>query len=103
MARAKTPASTAAGEAAVDLLGKAFQGELDLTDPKVRRELQKAERIVRDWNAGPATAAAERASAKRHAEAAAKQYGRATGDIANPNPIVVTAGHIRVTVERIAD
>ena len=103
MARAKTPAPSAAGEAAVDLLGKAFRREVDLTDPKVRRQLKKAERLVQGWNVGPADAAAERASAERHAAAAAKQYGRATGDIANPNPIVVTVGHVRVTVERIAD
>jgi len=103
MARAKTHASAAAGEAAVELLGKAFRQEVDLTDPKVRRQLQKAERVVRDWNAGPADAAVERASAKRHAEAAAKQYSRATADIANPNPIVVTVGRVRATVERAAD
>jgi hypothetical protein len=103
MARAKTPASTAAGEAAMDLLARAFRREVDLTDPKVRRQLRKAERLIRSWNAGPADEAAERASAKRHAEAAAKQYARATGDIANPNPIVVTVGRVRATVERMAD
>lgn len=103
MARAKTPHSAAAAEAAVELLGKAFRREVDLTDPKVRRELKKASRLVQDWNAGPADKAAERASAKRHAEAAAKQYARATAGIANPNPIVVTGGRVRATVERIAD
>lgn len=103
MVRAKTHASVAAGEAAVELLAKAFRQELDLTDPKVRRALQKAKRVVGQWNAGPADAAAERGSAKRHAEAAAKQYARATKDVANPNPIVVIVGRVQATVERIAD
>jgi hypothetical protein len=103
MVRAKTHASAAAGEAAVELLAKAFRQEIDLSDPKVRRALQKAKRVVQQWNAGPADAAAERGSAKRHAEAAAKQYARATKDVANPNPIVVTVGRVQATVERIAD
>jgi hypothetical protein len=103
MARAKTPHSAAAAEAAVELMGKAFRREVDLTDPKVRRELKKANRLIQGWNAGRADAAAERASAKRHAEAAAKQYARATADIADPNPIVVTVGRVRATVERLAD
>lgn len=103
MARAKTPHSAAAAEAAVELMGKAFRLEVDLTDPKVRRELKKANRLIQGWNAGRADAAAERASAKRHAEAAAKQYARATADIADPNPIVVTVGRVRATVELIAD
>jgi hypothetical protein len=96
MARAKK-------QQAVELLGKAFRREIDLTDPKVRREVKKAERLVRDWTAGRADEVAERASAERHAEAAAKQYARATADIANPNPIVVTIGRVRTTVERTAD
>lgn len=103
MARAKTPKSNAAAEAAIELMGKAFRRELDLTDPKVRRQLKEAQRLVRDWTAGPADAAAERGSAERHVEAAAKQYARATKDVANPNPIVVTVGRVRATVERIAD
>jgi hypothetical protein len=103
MARAKTPHSAAAAEAAVELMGRAFRLEVDLTDPKVRRELKKANRLIQGWNAGRADAAAERASAKRHAEAAAKQYARATADIADPNPIVVTVGRVRATVERLAD
>jgi len=103
MAHAKTPHSAAAAEAAVELLGKAFRQEVDLTDPNVRRELKKASRLVQYWNDGPADAAAERASATRHAGAAAKQYARATADIANPNPIVVTVGRARATVERVAD
>jgi hypothetical protein len=103
MARAKAPKSNAAAEAAIELMGKAFRRELDLTDPKVRRQLKQAQRLVRDWTAGPADAAAERASAERHVEAAAKQYARATKDVTNPNPIVVTVGRVRVTVERMAD
>jgi len=103
MARAKKQDSTAAGEQAVELLGKAFRREIDLTDPKVRRQLKKAERLLRDWTAGRADEAAERAAAERHAEAAAKQYARATADIAKPNPIVVAVGRVRTTVERIAD
>jgi hypothetical protein len=103
MARAKTPHSAAAAEAAVELMGRAFRLEVDLTDPKVRRELKKANRLIQGWNAGRADKAAERASAKRHAEAAAKQYARATADIADPNPIVVTVGRVRATVKRIAD
>jgi hypothetical protein len=102
MAHAKAPDS-AAGEAAVELLGKFFRREIDATDPKVRQELRKAARLVGDWNAGPADEAAERASAKRHASAAAKQYARATANTANPNPIVVTVGRVRATVERTAD
>ena len=103
MARAKKQDSTAAGEQAVELLGRAFRREIDLTDPKVRRALKKAERLVRDWTSGRADEAAERTSAERHAGAAAKQYGRATEKVASPNPIVVTVGRVRTTVERIAD
>ena len=103
MARAKKPKTNAAAEAAIELIGQAYRQELDLTDTKVRRQLKIAQRLVRDWTAGPADAAAERASAERHVEAAAKQYGRAIKDIANPNPIVVTVGRVRATVERIAD
>ncbi|MGA2514591.1 MAG: hypothetical protein ABSG37_13395 [Candidatus Limnocylindrales bacterium] len=103
MARAKTPNSNAAAGAAIELMGKAFRQEVDLTDPKVRQELKKANRLIQGWNAGRADEAAERASAERHAEAAARQYARATANIANPNPIVVTVGRVRSTVERIAD
>ena len=53
--------------------------------------------------AGLADEAAERAAAQRHAEAAAKQYERATAGVAKPNPIVVTLGRVRATVERTAD
>ena len=103
MARAKKPKSNAAAEAAIELIGQAYRQELDLTDTKVRRQLKIAQRLVRDWTAGPADAAAERASAERHVEAAAKQYARAIKDVANPNPIVVTVGRVRATVERMAD
>jgi hypothetical protein len=102
MARAKT-LDPAAGEAAVELLGKFFRREVDVTDPAVRREFRKAARLVGDWNLGPADASAERASATRHAEAAAKQYGRATSNIAKPNPIVATVGRVRATVQRTDD
>jgi hypothetical protein len=103
MARANKQDSTTAAEEAVNLLGRAFRRELDLTDPKVQRELRKANRLVEDWTAGLADQATERTAAERHAEAAAKQYARATEMIANPNPIVVTVGRVRTTVERMAD
>ena len=103
MARAKKPKTNAEAEAAIELIGQAFRRELDLTDPNVRRQLKIAQRLVRDWTAGPADAAAERASAERHVEAAAKQYARAIKDVAKPNPIVVTVGRVRATVERMAD
>jgi hypothetical protein len=102
MAHANKQDSAAAGEAAAELLGKAFRQELDLTDPKVRQELKKANRLLQRWTAGLADEAAERTAAERHADAAAKQYARATAGIPNPNPIVVTVGRVRTTVERIA-
>ena len=95
--------STEAAEEAARLLGSAFRQELDLSDPKVQRELKKASRLVQNWTAGLADEAAERASAQRHAEAAAKQYERATAGIAKPNPIVVIQGNVRATVERVSD
>jgi len=103
MAREHKQSSIAAVEEATELLGRAFRQELDLTDPKVQRELQKASRLVQNWTAGLADEAAERAAAQRHAEAAAKQYERATAGVAKPNPIVVTLGRVRATVERTAD
>lgn len=103
MAHVNNQDSTPAAEEAAELLGRAFRQELDLTDPKVQRELKKASRLVQDWTAGLADEAAERAAAERHAEAAAKQYERATAGVAKPNPIVVTLGRVRATVERIAD
>ena len=103
MAREHKQSSIAAVEEATELLGRAFRQELDLTDPKVQRELQKASRLVQNWTAGLADEAAERAAAERHAEAAAKQYERATAGVAKPNPIVVTLGRARATVERTAD
>ena len=103
MAREHKQSSIAAVEEATELLGRAFRQELDLTDPKVQRELQKASRLVQNWTAGLADEAAERAAAQRHAEAAAKQYERATAGVAKPNPIVVTLGRARATVERTAD
>ena len=95
--------STEVAEEAARLLGSAFRQELDLSDPKVQRELKKASRLVQNWTAGLADEAAERASAQRHAEAAAKQYERATAGIAKPNPIVVIQGNVRSTVERVSD
>jgi hypothetical protein len=103
MAHANKQASTAAAEEAAELLGRAFRRELDLTDPKIQRDLRKASRLVQDWTAGLADEAAERAAAERHVEAAAKQYERATAGVAKPNPIVVTVGQVRATVERLAD
>jgi hypothetical protein len=103
MARANKQGSTAAAEEAADLLARAFRQELDLTDPNVQRDLRKASRLVQDWTAGLADEADERAAAERHVEAAAKQYERATAGVAKPNPIVVTVGRVRATVERIAD
>lgn len=103
MTHVNKQASTTAVEEAAELLGSAFRRELDLTDPKVQRELRKASRLVQDWTAGLADEAAYRAAAERHAEAAAKQYERATAGTAKPNPIVVTIGRARATVERTTD
>jgi hypothetical protein len=103
MARVNKQASTAAAEQAAELLGRAFRRELDLSDPQIQRDLRKASRLVQDWTAGLADEAAERAAAERHAEAAAKQYERATAGVAKPNPIVVTVGRVRATVERTAE
>jgi erythromycin esterase-like protein len=103
MARADKQASTAAAEEAAELLASAFRQELDLTDQNVQRDLRKASRLVQDWTAGLADEAAERTAAERHTQAAAKQYERATAGVAKPNPIVVTVGRVRATVERIAD
>ncbi len=99
----KQPSNDAAAEEAAQLLGSAFRQELDLSDRKVQRELRKASRLVQDWTAGLADGATERASAQRHAEAAARQYERATAGIAKPNPIVVVLGRVRATIERVSD
>jgi hypothetical protein len=103
VAHTNKQASASEAEEAAELLRRAFRQELDLTDPKVQRELRKASRLVQDWTAGIADEVAERAAAERHAQAAAKQYERATAGVAKPNPIVVTVGRVRATVERVAD
>ena len=71
MAREHKQSSIAAVEEATELLGRAFRQELDLTDPKVRQELKKANRLLQRWTAGLADEAAERTAAERHADAAA--------------------------------